>query len=391
MRRLALALCAFGIAAGAAGDPVAADPAAPGCTADRMEAAPLTVIEPCTAALRASDLSAEKRAELLFVRGRAHHRTGNLDLAEEDYEAALKLVPENEEIYLALANIDFRRGQDTQALERIQKAIAINPASPRVLRSIGAVFSSAGQADSALRFLNSALRIDSKEPYALLLRSQIYAQKRDYERALADADALVAIPPDEINRNAFLDNEGRQRDFHLVALTHRASLHESMGNYDLAESDFDAAVAYKSSPFALLERGEFLAGRPGKEAAALRDLDAAIRAEASAPRAHYARGVALTNLRRYAEAAKAFDEAVKLQSPFPAAYRMRARVNLELGKSEAALQDFVTALRQDSTLMRQIMPALSGGGYWPSPEIPTAINAELRKAILKCLVDRKCS
>lgn len=392
MRSIALALCMLGILAGPIGASAAQAEAAKteACTAERMEAAPLTVIEPCTALLADTTLSPERRGAILFVRGRAYHRSGSLDLAAEDFENALKLTPNNEELYLALANIDFRRGLDTQALERIQKAIAINPTSPRVLRSIGAVFASAGQSEGAMRFLTAALRLDPKEPYALLLRSQLYAQKRDYEKALADADALVAIPPDEINRNGFLDGEGRQRDFHVVALTHRAELYENLGQHDRAEADFDAAVAYKNSPHALLARGEFLANIPGKEAAALRDLDAALRTEPREPRAHYARGVAFSNLRRYAEAAKAFDEAIKLQSSFPAAYRMRARANRELGKTDAALQDFVMALRQDSTLMRQIMPALSSGGYWPSSEIPTAINADLRAAIRKCMVDRRC-
>jgi tetratricopeptide (TPR) repeat protein len=242
-----------------------------------------------------------------------------------------------------------------------------------------------------MRFLTAALRIDPNEPYALLLRSQLYAQKHNFDAAIADADVLVALPADDINRNGFLDGEGRQRDFHVVALNHRAELYVQAGKDDLAEADFNKAVAYKSSPEAMLARGEFLANRPGKELAALRDLDTVVRDDPRNPRAQYIRGVAFMNLRRYGDAIKAFDEAIKLQSAFPAAFRMRARAQRELGKSDAALQDFITALRQDSTLMRQIMPALSSGGYWPSAEIPTAINAELRGAILKCMLDRKCS
>jgi len=356
-----------------------------------MEAAALAVVEPCTALLADKSLSPERRAELLFIRGRAYHRVGSIDLAAEDYDAAIALTPNNEEIYLASANIDFRRGLDTEALGKIQKAIAINPTSPRVLRSIGAVFSSAGQTEGALRFLNSALRIDPKEPYALLLRSQINAQKRNFETAVADATTLIDIPAEEINRNGYLDADGKQRDFHAAALLHRADLYEQLGRPDAAEADYDRAVAYQASPFALLARGEFLANRQGRETAALRDLDAVLRDEPREARAHFSRGVALTNLRRHADAIKAFDEAVKAQSSFPAAFRMRARANRELGRSEAAINDFVTALRQDSTMMRQIMPALSSGGYWPSAEIPTAITAELRSAILKCMNDRKCN
>jgi tetratricopeptide (TPR) repeat protein len=378
--------------AGAAAQPVATGSGvADACTFARMEAAPLTVIEPCTALLRQSGLAPERRSEALFVRARAHHRNGSLDLAAEDYDAAIELAPNNEELYLGRANIEFRRGHDTNALALMQKAIAINPSNPRVLRSIGAVFSSAGQTEDAIRFLSAALRIDPKEPYALLLRSQLHAQKRRYEEALADADALVAIPPEEINRIGYLDGDGKQRDFHVVALSHRADIQENLGNFDLAEADLNRAIEYKSTPAALLARGELLSNRKGKEAAALRDLDAVIKLESREPRAHFSRGMALFSLRRFAEAAKAFDTAVALQSAYPAAFRMRARVQLEVGKPDAALQDFITALRQDSTMMRQVMPALSAGGYWPSPEIPTSITAELRQAIRKCLIDRKCT
>src|SRR3712207_5978563 len=79
------------------------------CTVERMEVAPLAVLEPCSELLK-TEMPAAQRAETLFVRGRAHHRNGSIDLAAEDYDEALKLTPENEELQLARANIDFRRG-----------------------------------------------------------------------------------------------------------------------------------------------------------------------------------------------------------------------------------------------------------------------------------------
>jgi tetratricopeptide (TPR) repeat protein len=360
------------------------------CTVERMEVAPLAVLEPCSDLLKQTEMPSAQRAEALFVRGRAHHRNGSIDLAADDYDEALKLAPDNEEIHLARANIDFRRGLDDEALVRIQKAISLNPKNPRVLRSIGAVFSSAGQIEEAMRFLSAALLIDPAEPYALLLRSQLHAQKKRYKEAIADADALVKIPPETINRIGFLDSAGKRRDFHVAALTHRAELYEDAGDDEMAQRDYDAAVAYKNAPEALLARGEFFATRPGKEAAALRDLDAVLQVETDDARVHFVRGIALSNLKRPRDAVAAFDAAIRLRPSYPVAFRMRSRAHRELGNDDAAVQDFVVAMRQDSALLRQTMPALAAGGYWQTTEIPTAFTAELHDAIRKCMLDGKC-
>ena len=389
LRAVAFALLAFGGTRSGGAEVVSATNE--NCTVERMETTPLAVLEPCSALLGDPQVANEKRAEALFIRGRAHHRSGSIDLAAEDYDEALKLAPNNEEIHLARANIDFRRGFDDEALERIQKAIALNPANPRVLRAIGAVFSSAGQAEEALRYLSAAIKLDPADPYSLYLRSQLHAQKRRHSEALVDADALVAIAPDEINRVGYLDSNGTRRDFRIIALAHRAGLYESSGRYDLAERDLNAAVAYKAAPEALLARGEFLANRSGRQIAALNDIDAVIRVEPRDPRAHFARATALTNLRRLDEAVQALDTAIALQPAYPAAFRLRARVHRELGQADAAVQDFVTAIRQDSTLIRETMPALRAGGYWRSMDVPIALTPELHQAVRACMLAARCN
>lgn len=390
MRRIGTALLSVAITVIAA--PCArADLAAIQCSIGRLEVLPQTVIEPCSKLLQNPTLSRERQAEVLFLRGRAYHRTGSIDQAAADYDQALKLAPDNEEIHLSRANVDFRRGRDDEAIARLHRAIAINPKNPRVLRSIGAVFSTAGQTDEALRFFSQALEIDPAEPYALLFRSQLYAEKRRYEEAIADADRLVKIPPQDINRIGYLDAAGRMRDFHIVALAHRAELLDDLGRHEQAERDLNTAVAHKAAPEALLARGEFLVSQSGREAAALADLNQAVKLEADNPRIHFNRGLALAKLRRFENAVKAFDSAIALQPLYAEAFRMRARAQRELGRTDAAVNDFLMALQQDTRLIRQLMPMLESGGYWHSPEVPSAITAELRQVIRTCMLDLKCN
>jgi lipoprotein NlpI len=80
------------------------------CSLDSVQISPPTVIEPCTTLLQNPSLSPAERSAALFVRGKGYHRTKELDRARQDYDAALKITPNNDEIYAERANISFQFG-----------------------------------------------------------------------------------------------------------------------------------------------------------------------------------------------------------------------------------------------------------------------------------------
>lgn len=86
------------------------------CSMDRMEENARSVIEPCTQLLQ-SAISDRERGLALFVRGRGYHRSGQIPLAAADYDAALDLISDNEELWLSRSNAASRLG-DAEAGSR---------------------------------------------------------------------------------------------------------------------------------------------------------------------------------------------------------------------------------------------------------------------------------
>jgi len=363
----------------------------PACSMDKMERDPSSVIAPCSALLNENDISPEQRAQALFVRGSAYHRTGRPDIAAPDYDEALKLDRNNDEIYIARANAALLLDQHDFAEAVVRVALKINPKNPRALRSMGRLYMLLDDHDEAVRYFSEALKIDPAEPYALLHRSQIFADHQQFDQAFNDADALVAIAPDVINRQGFIDPQSRIRDFHVIALKNRARLYEQTSRYDLARRDLDAAVNYKAVPEALVARGEFLWKQRGQDEEALKDLEAATALDPNDSRTHDLRGMVLMRLRRPELALRAFGQAIRHEPDDAYALRMRARAHRELGQTEEAVRDFEAAMMIDPAIARETIPALLKAGYWTSREPPKSLTPEFRDAIRACMLDTTCN
>jgi predicted Zn-dependent protease len=229
------------------------------CTMAQLGISPSSVIEPCSKRLDLPDLNARDKSLAHFVRGRGYHRTQRLDDAARDYRKAFDLDPKNADILVSWANVDFRQRRWRDYKARTDQAYALDPNHPRVLRAMGTmVWDAAGDEDKALEFFDKALRIDPREPLVLYFRAELLKDRRKFKEAIADADALVAIPRRTLDEYGFLDRDGVVRDFHVAALLRRAEILEAAGQLDLAAKDLDAAVAIERSARTLIPRGWFL-------------------------------------------------------------------------------------------------------------------------------------
>jgi tetratricopeptide (TPR) repeat protein len=376
---------------GTAGVVVPAPAQVQDCSMDKMEVSPSSVLEPCSDLLNEPNLSAEQKGLALFIRGRGFHRTGRLDAARHDYDEALRLTPRNDEIYVSRANLAFREGDDALGLALLHDALTINPKNARAMQSRGTRYNAAGNPDEAIKWFSRALEVHSTEPFSLLARSRTYAYQQRYELAFKDADALVAIPSDVINRAGYLDKNAHVLDFHVVALKHRAELHGATGRPDLAERDLDAAVAHKWSAQALIARGAFLWARKGRGQEALRDADAAAVLDPENPIAHNVRAYVLASLGRHEAALRSFDRVIELDPYRSDAYFERGRMHRELDEVDEAVNDTVTAMLIDPSLIARTVPALQHAGYWMSRDVPKQITEEFLDAIHACMLDKTCN
>jgi tetratricopeptide (TPR) repeat protein len=361
------------------------------CSQDSVETDPTSVIAPCTNLLTQPGLSDAQRSDALFIRGQGYHRSKTLDHAGKDYDAALRLKPDNDAIYPERADVAFREGEFDQGMALLRQALALNPKNARALRMVANYLSDQGRLDDAIRYASMALDADPNEAHALLIRSETYKRKHQFDLALRDADALAAMPPDRINRQGYLDMYGVKRDFHIMALQNRADIYAEIGNDELAERDLNAAVEYKRSGESLAARGDYLMDRPGQEQAALQDLEEATTLDAGLVRASYLKGLLLVQLQRYGKAFDAFDRAVAIDPQYDFALRMRALMYRELGQTDLAVRDLEHAMAMSPRVVSMTMRTLRQAGYWNTSEIPNGLTPQLQDAIRACMIDKHCN
>lgn len=367
------------------------------CTMSQVATDSASVIMPCSNRLAAPNLSDRDRAQALFVRGRGYHRSQRLHEADADYRAAFALDPKNVEILVSWSNVDVRLRRMDDYMKRVAQAYALNPKNPRVLRIVGTLFSDRGEANKALEFYGKAIEVDPTEGFALYFRAREYRFKRQFAEAIADANALLAIPPARLNDAlGFLDADGIVRDFHVKALLERAYSYQDSGRLDLAEKEYDAAVDAGRSAPALTARAHFLGFYVERKDDALRDLTEAVHKEPRNHQALHALGISLARFKRFEEAFAAFDAAVTVRPDYTAGLIMRARMHRQFGRTDAAVDDLKMAVsldRWELDGMRELnglMNALRHAGYWSEPGLPGGRTRDLDDAMRACMIDPQC-
>jgi tetratricopeptide (TPR) repeat protein len=361
------------------------------CTMSQVAIDSASVITPCGERLAAHNLSDRDRAQAHFVRGRGYHRTQRLNEAAEDYRAAFALDPKNAEILVSWSNVDVRLRRMDDYKTRVEQAYALNPRNARVLRSVGALLSDRGESDKAFEFYSKAIEVDPTEGFALYFRARQYRFRRQFAEAIADASALLAIPPARLNdAQGFLDEDGIVRDFRVKALLERAYSYEDSGRLDLAEKNYDAAVDAGRSAPALAARAHFLGFYVQRKDDALRDLTEAVHKEPRNSKVLYALGISLAGFKRFEEAFAAFDAAVTARPDYATGLTMRARMHRQFGRTDAAVRDLKTAVSLDQRELNGLMNALRNAGYWSEPGLPSRQTRDLDDAMRACMIDPQC-
>lgn len=392
LRRRSLAvICATAVLGVAASQEASAQNTV--CSLERVEVDPASVIEPCSVVIGTKGLSDADKGYALWIRGKAYHATKRFDLAAIDYDQAMTLTPNNEETFVSRANIAFRGKRWNEAWALLQKALKINPRSASALRAVGSHYHTIGDYDQAVSFYSQALVTDRFEPYALLMRSEIFSERGQFDLAMKDADSLVAIPPDQINRRGYFSGAAGDRlDFHIVALKHRADIQRQLNRADLAEQDLTRAVDYKRNAESLVARGNFLFYYlKGRDADALRDLSEASALTPDDDDIHFTLGNLQMRLKAWPQAMGEFNAALKISSHYWAAMMARARVHREFGQTDLAVKDMEKALVVSrGTALARMLPALRQAGYWQSKDDPIAYTPALADAIRACMIDKEC-
>ncbi|MBN1592151.1 MAG: tetratricopeptide repeat protein, partial [Candidatus Coatesbacteria bacterium] len=279
----------------------------------------------------------------LMLRGDLHSWNGDEDAALSDFDAALKLLDDPDE----LAELHARRadhymeyGDVFLALEELDKAIEESPRDPNlfVRRGIFALQGDENQMiDDAIIDFGIALELDPTNRTARISRARARAMLKDFDRAIEDLDECIDFNSDDAE-----------------AYTERALIRADLGkDLELVVSDCDRlldiapnrvdAHAARATIFTMIHRY--------REAVA--ESDKALELKPISPEMHSIKGKALHLCGDIDLAIASFNKAIELNPRFREAYLFRASVLKEKGDKQNSLDDYMRAMELGSSEERK--------------------------------------
>ncbi len=354
----------------------------------------------------------------LLSLGRISLAMGELEVAQQRFEAALEVDPDSSSALKNLASLLQRRGELERALELYERAAAVQPDDAalrffvaRMIDDLVVVASDPRTArEQRLRWdlrarehLEVALDIAPDFVPAWVLLAEVLNRGGDHEAAEEAVESALAVAPDQFDLH-WLHAEtlaalGR-RDAALAALRRfdagleaadrklapqprieRARLLAELGEVERAEAELEEmSQAGEVAADALLELGNLATERGELELAAERyraaiaassDDDAADGARGSQALAHFNLGTVLGRLERYRESAEAHAAAVRVDPR-----SQQARLSEAMARVLAG--DYATA-RQRLEEGLQEFPASSAMGHLLARLLVAAPDAAVRQ------------
>jgi tetratricopeptide (TPR) repeat protein len=141
-----------------------------------------------------SAASGPKSADKLVNDGLRAQQVGNLGIAIQDYEAAIKANPQEVVAYYDLGVIYQNRGDTTDAASAYQKALLINPRYKSALFNL-AILDTATSPSTAVSLYQQLNSFDPKDPNVLLNLGLLLRQLGQKSAAAADLAQAVKLKP----------------------------------------------------------------------------------------------------------------------------------------------------------------------------------------------------
>ena len=267
----------------------------------------------------------------LIHRAAARQSLKELGGAMKDLTEAVQRDPSSSAAWAARGTLFLFMKRESQALTDLNKAVQAAPqdAGSRVARA--GFFSRTGQPRDALEDLNAAIAADPNSAEAYNSRGALYVNAlNDPGKALDDVVAAVRLNP---------ANPLYRFNLAMLQLKNR--------NFRQAVDAFSAALELKGPQARILDHRADAYFQLGDHAAALRDLQAALQADAQSALYDMKGSIELRSF-AFAPALRDLDKALEMDPANVTALIHRGLAKGALGQLQDALKDFVKAAELDS-------------------------------------------
>ncbi|MGY4313064.1 tetratricopeptide repeat protein [Bradyrhizobium sp. JR3.5] len=365
-----------------------------------LETDPRQAIRNCTFTLSQDQLAPADRAKALKVRGRALYRTEHLDDAIGDYEAALKIAPDDPELHLRRGWTAFDKRDFDALFAHAHRALELRPGYGDVYGMIGAALSLGGpeKLAQARAAYDEAIRLQPDEPLARYNRFLLLKTNNFNSEAIEEAEAILRLPTPLITRPSAVTCYVRKTTYRIAMAIERALLLRIVGRIDEAQQAYDHAVEIDPDPLTYAWRAEFrltqAAYAPGAPppslSAAQDDLDKALALDPDYWFSLNQQAMLHFGRREYQVAAAEFARALK---GYPINGTMRwyyAKTLRALGKNEEAASEGITAFQLDPGFMEWELGELQKRGYLAAIAADTDPRPAVIDAVHACMLDEDC-
>ena len=339
---------------------------------------------------------------LFKMRGKVYADIENYNEALKDYAAALKINSKNTDVLFERANLYYDLDNYAASDADWRQILKINKDNVNAQIGLARNMIERGQVDEAIRELDRLEKVDSRNPYIYRYRSNAFAVKENYRKAIDDlilwcyydeidnykeyllsnyaaheftyAVAKVSemiIKEKDDNRNwyylrvSLYEDRDMYReainDFNIVEqllpspvitiFIRRGRNYSNLGEYDKAIADFDEGLKLRENDFLYLYRAEAKRLK-GDYQSAIADFTKAIELDPMDSYAYYKRGWTKEFDKDFQGALKDYSTSIDLDKEYAYTYVTRGRLyQLRLNQPQLAEKDFqsVLALENDIT------------------------------------------
>jgi len=278
--------------------------------------------------LRSRRAAVPVAAVLLLLAGLSFRQSGFWKDSITLWSHQLEYDPETDLAYRDRGSARSARGDAAGALEDYDACLRLKPDQAGVLADRGSARLDLGDRAGALADLNRALELHPDFAKAYNLRGLLREKLGDPAGARADYDRCLELNPS-----------------HVLALSNRGFLRRRQGDLQGAAADAEEAIRRGPDLGAAYVLRASIRRQGGDLPGALADLDAAIRRTPASVEAYNNRAMILLEAGRAREALGDYDRALQLNPVNPPVLLGRAQARLALGDRAGASEDLARALR----------------------------------------------
>jgi tetratricopeptide (TPR) repeat protein len=129
----------------------------------------------CTNAIKSGKLGGKDLAAAFAIRGSAYRARGELKRAVQDYDQAVKLNPNDADLFFRRGVAHGMLGDAGRAIDDFDKAIKLAPDHVGALYSRGLTYSNKGQWERAIKDYDQAIRLSPDNVMAITNRGNAYS------------------------------------------------------------------------------------------------------------------------------------------------------------------------------------------------------------------------